>query len=418
MLRSNTVTRRRFLSSSTRTAAALGIGSVLAGRTASAAVRKIGANDRITIGLIGSGGQGTHDARTTCVAENVVCAALSDVAEFRLAGAGNAVRKAMESKAHKDIKIDTYPDFRKLLDRRDIDAVIIATPDHWHMAAFVAALDAGKHVYQEKPMSKSIEQGNQMLAAAKKHPDLTVQIGTQRRSGLQYPKAKAAIDDGMIGEVTFARCFDCRNWVTGGDPFAPKPISGKLDWDRFQEPCEHKVDFEPHRYWAWRWFWDYANGLVADVGVHVLDVVHWLTGRDTPKTVVCNGGVYGLKYWETPDVVNAVWDYGTHSVVFTANFTNGFEGSGLTIYGTKGTMEIVADDIRVWPEGKREKPLAEFKAENQVHQHNWIDCIRSGKQPNAPVELGVRSLLPLHLANMAYRQGRRITWDADARKAS
>src|SRR4029079_13830337 len=155
-----------------------------------------------------------------------------------------------------------------------------------------------KHVYQEKPMSKSIEQGFKMLEASQQHPKLTVQIGTQRRSDAHNAKAKEIIDQGKIGEIKFPRCYDCRNWVTGPDPFAPKPVDPKsIDWDTFQEPCDHKVEYEPHRYFAWRWYWDYANGLVTDVGVHVLDVVHWLTGQDTPKSVVCNGGVYALKYW-------------------------------------------------------------------------------------------------------------------------
>jgi predicted dehydrogenase len=117
-------------------------------------------------------------------------------------------------------------------------------------------------------------------------------------------------------------------------------------------------------------------------------------------------------------VVNAVWDYGKHSVAFTANFTNGFEGNGLTIYGTKGTIQVRESTIEFYEEGKRDKPAMTLPAENKSHVHNWLDCIRSGQKPNAPVELGLRSLLPLHLAVMAYRQGKKITWDADAKKAS
>ncbi len=160
------------------------------------------------------------------------------------------------------------------------------------------------------------------------------------------------------------------------------------------------------------------GGLVTDVGVHVIDNVHYLLGEPTPKSAVCNGGVYGVKYWETPDVVNAVIDYGTFAISFTSNFTNGFEGDGFYIYGSKATMEVHGNDIKVWAEGDRGKPLEHWPNQFVAHQHNWIDCIRSGKRPNAPVELGVSSLLPSHMSNLAYRTGKRITWDPASRKAS
>ncbi|GMU22549.1 MAG: dehydrogenase [Phycisphaerae bacterium] len=415
MARPDRLTRRDFLAATTTTAAALTAGSLFSARTAAAARRTLGANERITIGLIGSGGQGKHDTAKCIEAGNVACIALCDVAEFRLNEADATVSQAMDKRNITGVKVDRYEDYRHLLDRKDIDAVVIATPDHWHTKPFIAACEAQKHIYQEKPFCYSIEAGQAMLAAAKKNPN-TIQIGTQRRSGTHYPKAKALIDEGKIGKITYVRAFDCRNYLAGRDPFAPRDVAGKIDWDKFQEPCESKVDYDPWRYFAWRWFWEYAGGLVTDVGVHVMDVVHWLTGVDTPKTAVCNGGVYGLKYWQTPDVVNAVWDYGSHTVVFTGNFTNGYEGDGLTLYGTKGTIDIGGTYIRVYEEGNRQKTVAEFGPEGGAHQHNWIECIRTGNTPNAPVELGFKSLLPSLMANLAYRKGTKITWDAQAQK--
>jgi predicted dehydrogenase len=418
------LTRRDFLGSSTRTAAALGIGSAFtltAGERRASAIpagkpARIGANDTIRIGLIGAGGQGTHDTYQACRGENVICVAMADVAEFRLEDASRRIGGTMDEMGHKDIKIDRYEDYRRILDRKDIDAVVIATPDHWHSRPFIAAVQAGRHIYQEKPFSYTIEQGLEMEAEARKRPELTIQIGTQRRSGLQYPKAKKLIDDGEIGEIKYVRAFDCRNFLMGRDPFAPREVSGKIDWDKFQEPCSHKVEYDPWRYFAWRWFWDYAGGLVCDVGIHVMDVVHWLTGKTVPKSAVCNGGVYGLDYWETPDVVNAVWDYGSHCVAFVSNFTNGYEGDGLTLFGTKATIEIRGAHIYVWAEGNRDKPIHEFPPEGEKHQLNWIECIRSGEKPNAPVELGFSSLLPSHLANIAYRKGTRVGWDPDKKR--
>jgi len=418
------LSRRDFLSTSTKTAAAIGVGSMLTSTTAASAQRTIGANDRIHLGLIGSGGQGTHDTSRACRADNVVCVAMCDVAEFRLAEATAHVSKTMDGKGHQGVKIDHYDDYRRLLDRKDIDAVVIATPDHWHYRPFLAAVEAGKHIYQEKPMSYTIEQGMEMVAAAKKRPELTIQIGTQRRSGAHYPEAKALIDQGVLGDIRYVRACDCRNYITGRDPFAPREVTGKIDWDKFQEPCGHKVKYDPWRYFAWRWFWDYAGGLVNDVGIHVMDVVHWLTGKTVPVSATCNGGVYGLDYWETPDVVNAVWDYGTHCVAFVSNFTNGWEGDGLTIFGTKATLEVRGADIFIWEEndrgqrGHNRHPMVYMRHRGVAHQHNWIDCIRTGKTPNAPVELGFSSLLPSHMANIAYRKGTKVTWDPAAKKIS
>lgn len=417
MKASHELTRRSFLAATGTTAAAFALGSTRA-RMAAAQRRVIGANDRIHLGVIGSGGQGTYDACTCADIKNVACVALCDVAEFRLDEASAAVTEHMEKAGTAGVEIERYDDYRRLLDRKEIDAVIIATPDHWHARPFIYACEAGKHIYQEKPFCFTIDLGKQMTAAARKQKDIVIQIGTQRRSNTNNLQARALVAEGKIGEIKYVRAFDCRNYLAGQDPFAPRPVKGKIDWDKFQEPCENKVPYDAWRYFAWRWYWEYANGLITDVGVHVIDLVHMITGQTVPKSVVCNGGVYGMKYWQTPDIVNAVWDYGTYTLVFTSNFTNGFEGDGAIFYGTKGTIEIRGTYIRVYEEGKREKPIAQFKPEGPVHQHNWIECIRTGQTPNAPVELGLNSLVPSLIANIAYRKGTRVTWNAETQTAT
>lgn len=411
------LTRRSFLSATSATAAALALGS-RATRSAAAQRRLFGANERIHLGLIGSGGQGTNDACVCTAIKDVACISLCDVAEFRLAEAEGRVTESMQKAGTPAVKIDRTDDYRRLLDNKAVDAVIIATPDHWHARPFIAACAAGKHIYQEKPFCFTIELGKEMLAAARKQKDITIQIGTQRRSNTHNHKVRALIEQGKIGDIKYVRAFDCRNYLSGPDPFAPRPVQGKIDWDKFQEPCTNKVTYDEWRYFAWRWYWEYAGGLVTDVGVHVMDLVHWLTGNSVPKSVVCNGGVYGLKYWHTPDVVNAVWDYGTHTVVFTSNFTNGYEGDGVTLYGTKGTIDIRGTYVRVYEEGNHDKPVAQFKPEGPAHQHNWLECIRTGRTPNAPVELGLSSLVPSLMANLAYRKGTKVTWDAETQTAA
>ena len=425
--------RRDFLASSTKAAAAVSVASMFAPRTAAAAKRTIGANDRITLGLIGSGGQGTHDTAVCCKADNVVCTAVCDVAEFRMEWAEIVLQNQMKGKGHQGIKIDRYGDYRKLLDRKDLDGVVIATPDLWHYKPFMAAVDAGLHIYQEKPFSYTIEQGLEMVRKARSKPDLVIQIGTQRRSRTNYVEAKKLIDEGKLGEIGFVRAYDCRNYISAPDPFLPKAIAGryhsatkknidwdkaKIDWDQFQEPCTNKVAFDPVRYTAWRWFWEYAGGLVTDVGVHVVDNVHYLLSEPTPRSAVCNGGVYGVKYWETPDVVNAVWDYGDFSMTFTGNFTNGWEGDGFMLYGADATMEVRGNHVKVWAKGKRDKPIHEFPSAGPSHQRTWINALRGQGKVTAPVELGHSSLLPPHMANLAYRRGTMVTWNPATHKLS
>ena len=415
----NPLSRREFLVQSTAAAAAIGVGSWAAERTATAAVRKIAANDRISVGLIGSGGRGTSGLLDALSDANTDCVALCDVADFRMQTTCERIEQKLKKANRPVAKIDRYGDYRKLLDRKDIDAVIIATPDHWHYRPFMAALEAGKHIYQEKPMSFTIEQGMEMVDAVKKHPELTIQIGTQRRSGKQYMKAKAYIDEGHLGKIVMVRCYDTRNWSAAGDPFLLKNMpENQVDWKQFEEPCAKKHPYDSHRYFAWRWFWDYAGGLMTDVGVHVMDIVHLLTDKSMPVSATCNGGVYLFDHWETPDVVEAVWDYGSHMVTFVSQFGNSRIGTGLTIYGEKQTLEVQGDKVLVWNEGEPDKPVLQIPAENGNHHVNWLDSIRTGQTPNAPVELGFTSLLPSHLANLAYKTGRKITWDAANRKAT
>lgn len=410
MSRPESITRRGFLKATSSAVASVGLASVLRTRSAAAADRVIGANDRITIGVIGSGGRGTAVMGMCMNEPNIHIKTVCDLAEFRIRGAIGASSKQTGGPAG-----GLFGDYRPLLDDRDIDAVIIATPDHWHFQPYLDALGAGKHIYQEKPMCFTIEQGLEMIRASKARPKQIVQIGTHRRSYKEYGPAREFITQGKLGNITFVRCWDTRNW-SRNDPFAPHPYEGKVDWDRFQEPCKHKVKYDDKRYFAWRWYWDYAGGLVTDVGVHVMDVVHLLTGADTPKTAVANGGVYGLKYWETPDVVNCVWDYGTHSVAFTGNFNNGYHGDGLAIFGTDATMIEERGKLAVYSERDDHKLIQEFERDHESHPGNWLRSIRGEAKPHAPAELGFQSLLPSLIANLAYRSGRKLSWDAAAQK--
>jgi len=317
-------TRRTFLVSS-----ALALGAP--------AVHALGANERLNIGLIGCGNRG-RTITTEAIKNGCRLVAAADVAEFRF-----PALKAILDKLGHGGKPTLYADYRKLLEHDGLDAVIIATPDHHHKPVLLAAMEAGKDAYCEKPLSHTIEDGKEMVAAVRKAKRI-VQVGNQRHSGDHWKQARDVIHSSDFGNLVWVKVWDCRNWIKR-DPFAPpKDFDAKtagIDWTAFLGSAP-KREFDPVRYWSWRWFWDYAGGLMTDIGAHQLDIVQWLGGVDAPKSVVANGGNYHYKHWETPDMIHGVWDYGKFAATFAVEFVNGFDGVGATFYGTKMTMHADA----------------------------------------------------------------------------
>lgn len=367
-------------------------------------LRAAGAGDRLTVGVIGAGGRGTWLMKEV-ERQGCAVAALCDVYEQRMDWAEAELKGS---------KPKRYADFEKLLEQKDIDAVINATPDHWHHDVLIAAVRAGKDVYTEKPFSHTIEEGRAMVRevrAAKR----VVQVGNHRRSGEHWRKARHVIASGALGQITWARVFDTRSWVNR-DPFAARPIdAARLDWKKFLGKAPEQ-DLVPYRYWAWRWFWDFAGGLMTDIGAHQLDILQWLTDTQGPKSVAANGGVYFFKRWETPDVVHAVLDYGTFAGVFSVGFLNKHEGVGARFYGTEGTLVVTGAEFSVTmesgPDAGRKLETWPRPYEGPAHVANWLDCIRTRGEPNSPVELGSQVINAAHIGNLSYREGRRVRWDA------
>jgi predicted dehydrogenase len=398
--------RRGFLKSTAAT------GTVL---LASEYSRVFGANERLQVGLIGTGGRGTSVCREV-MKNNCSMVATCDVAGFRLDRFEKVVTEAKQDKPTR------YSDYRKLLEHKSLDAVVIATPDHHHHTHLLAAMAAEKHTYIEKPLSKTIEEGREMVEAVRATKTI-VQVGNQRHSGPHWKAARDVVQSNDFGDIVWVKVWDCRNW-TKGDPFIPGKWFGaaerqSINWDAFLGKAP-KRDFNATRYFAWRWYWDYAGGLMTDIGAHQLDIVQWLGGVDAPKSVMANGGVYHFKHWETPDVVHGVWDYGKFAATFAVEFVNGADGVGCAIYGTKMTLIADADkEIRVYntidkiPENL--KPVHSWPSRNETDYHvkNWVECVRDKKEPNSPIELGHRVITAAHLANMSYRQNKKIYWDAD-----
>jgi predicted dehydrogenase len=400
-------TRRTFIAGSAASAIALG----------APAVHALGANEKLNIGLIGSGNRG-RTISTECVKAGHNIVAVADVAQFRRGWICEQLAKAGQ-----DEKPALHDDYRKLLEHPGLDAVIIATPDHHHKEQLLAAMAAEKHAYCEKPLSHTIEQGKEMVAAVRKARKI-VQVGNQRHSGDHWARCKEVVQSSDFGQLVWVKVWDCRNWIKR-DPFTPPATFDKtqiagIDWDAFLGSAK-KRPFDPVRYWSWRWYWDYAGGLMTDIGAHQLDIVQWLGGVDAPKSVTANGGVYHFKHWETPDVIHGVWDYGKFTATFAVEFINGYDGVGATFYGTKQTLHCDADSggliqlfdtIDKFKPGMKPKETWKVENETPLHVRNWLSAVKDNKDPSSPIELGHKVITAAHLANIAYRTGKKVVWDA------
>jgi predicted dehydrogenase len=312
-----------------------------------------------------------------------------------------------------------YTDHRKLLERKDLDAVLIATPDHWHHDHLLDALRAGKDVYCEKPLSWSIEQGANMVAEVRK-TDRIVQVGMQRRSSPMVRECKELIDKGMLGDINLVRA----EWYWNLN-VKPRPvIVDKLDWARFVGPAKAQP-FELIKFRNWRWFWDFSGGNMTDQGTHLIDVTQWFTGATQPVAASCYGAVYKLHPAETPDTFSAIFEYPNFMATWTLAYMNSFQnGWGLVFQGQKGTLELCETGYRFYQEPwapntrwNRPEPAIEKLpgglTQTPPHIKNFLDCVRSRKQPNATIEIGHQAVRTLHLANIAHHKKARAVLGDD-----
>ena len=375
--------------------------------SALSATRVSGANDRIRLGLIGSGGRGREDWGTFLKEPDVEPVAVCDVYEnFLNQGISMTGGKAT---GHKD--------YRQLLDRKDVDAVIVATPDHWHALMAIAACDAGKDVYCEKPLSLTVAEGRRMLDAARLRKRV-VQTGSQQRSGAHYIQAVRLIQEGTLGEVHRIHAGFQRNISPGLKPAVFD--AAKLDWDMWLGPAP-KRPFDPFRaIYNFRWFWDYSGGQMTNWGAHHLDIARWILGADAPLEVSGMGGRYGLTDGgETPDVQEVLYRFPKATVLWSTSEVAEGKTSTLDIYGSKGMMSLTRAGYNVYPETPKgsKAPAIEalaMKGEdlNSPHARSFLDCMKSRKKPTADIEEGYRSAVLCHLGNISTRLGRSIRWDA------
>ncbi len=364
--------------------------------TALAARGARGANDRLAYGLIGSGGRGRYLSKAF-QSLGAECVAISDVYEPNLHA---GLKDGAQAKG--------YLEYHDLLAHKGLDAVVIASPDHQHSPMLMAALDAGKDVYLEKPMSHSLEQSRQMIQAVRKTRQI-VQVGMQRRSAPAVLKAKELLDTGILGKITMVK--PQWNWNIAKE-LDNSPLPGKLDWTRFLGSAPPR-ELQPMRFRKWRYFWDYSGGNMTDQGTHLMDVTQWFTGAGTPLSALSYGQVAKMTGSETPDLFCAMFEYPNMMATWTLNYCNSYDdGWSIQFQGDKGTMIVDQDGVRVWrePWKKNPEPTHRLDAKLPVEPHiqNFMDCVKSRQEPNAPVEIGASAVSAPHLANLAFHQQRQV----------
>jgi predicted dehydrogenase len=374
--------------------------------TAASYSRILGANDKINLGLIGCGGRGVGVLGTFQKTESVNVTAVCDVYATRV---DRAIGRAKDAKG--------FADHRKLLEHKQLDAVLIATPDHWHTATTIDALNAGKDVYVEKPLTLTIEEGPQIVKAARVNNRIC-QVGMQQRSGSHYLRAKEEyIKPGKLGKITLARTW----WHGNGAHLqkAPAELSQRpsnLDWARFLGPVKWR-DWDPQQFWNFRAYLDFGGGQVTDLFTHWIDVVHMFMDEDNPISAVAAGGVYHYKDGRTaPDTINAVLEYPAGwNATFEATLAPGIKGAAVEMCGTEGKLLITRGMYEFLSAEKGAQPVVVKSERDQTIEHvqNFLDCMRSRKLPNGDVWIGHRSAQASHLANIAYLQKRRLKFDPD-----
>jgi len=420
--------RREFLQDSAAIGAAAGLSVLrperLAAQSAASAARVPGSNDRIRVGLIGCGGMGQTDLRDFLKNPRVQCIALCDVDDSQSA----ATRAWVTQQDGQNPDLITR-DFRSVLDRKDIDAVIVGTPDHWHALPTILACQAGKDVYVEKPLSISIGEGRAMVTAARKYNRI-VQMGTQQRSALHFAEAVEYVRSGKLGQIRLVRAWAYQGWM-GNIPKVPDgdPPSG-VDYDMWLGPAP-KRPFNKNRFhFNFRWYWDYSGGLMTDWGAHMIDIANWAMGVKAPTCAMSAGGKFGFPddAEETPDTQQALWSYPGFTMLWehATAVDRGPEARdhGVAFHGNNGTLVVDRGGWEVNPEvvkvnGKSQYKLAAFPRQQVVndqshlaHVNNFLDCMRSRELPRSDVEIGHNSMIACHLGNIAFRLGRQICWDA------
>ena len=413
--------RRIFISKTA--AATAGLAAALPARS-----RAQSPNETINVAIIGIRGLNTgHPTWTTRGRGQDHYEHLSGIANVRISHVVDVDERhfttslpMLKEKYGGDPKTET--DFRRVLDNRDVDAITIAVPDHWHAPMTIWACEAGKDVYVEKPISHNIAEGRKMIEAARRH-NRVVEVGTQRRSGAVLAKAVQFLREGGLGSVYAGKTVVYRQRDSIG-VVADSPVPPGVHYDLWLGAAPSRPFNENHFHYHWHWFWEYGTGDLGNTGVHSLDAVRWLVGKqEHPRTVYCSGGLHEggePTDQKTPNTQYATYKYadGTEIHCDLRNWYSGpAEAQGVFIFGSKGWMKVGDSQAQVFF-GRKNEPGPTLTAEERVdsgqtHFENFIECMRSRKTENlkAPIEEGHFSTALCHLGNISYRLGRSLKFD-------
>jgi predicted dehydrogenase len=416
--------RRTFLKNAAAGAAGgVLLGSPIHASQAASQDRVLGANRRVRVGLIGCGGQGSGVLRNA-LRLGAQCVALCDVDDEQAARTAEGIKRTFDQSPAL-----TTRDFRRVLDRQDVDAVIVGTPDHWHALPTVLACQAGKDVYVEKPLALTIGEGRVMVNAARRY-NRVVQMGTQQRSSTHFRDATEYVKSGALGKIRLVKTWAYQDWM-GNIPRVPdaEPPS-TVDYDMWLGPAP-KRPFNKNRFhFNFRWFYDYSGGLMTDWGAHMIDIANWAMGVTVPKSATSIGGKFGFPddAEETPDTQQALWEFDGFSMMWEHATAIGqgpyMKDHGAAFHGNNGVLVVDRGGWEVLPETetKNNKKTYRMMGEprrggggqnmNEAHMRDFLECVDSRKRPNSDVEIGHNSMIACHLANIAFRTGRRVTWDA------
>jgi len=403
------VNRRQFLESSAKNAAGMAVGVV----GLSAATARAGPSERIRLGVIGVRRQGRRLASEFAALRDVEIATLCDVDARVLPAALKSVADVQSQ------RVRTERDFRRVLDDPTVDAVVIAAPDHWHAGMTISACQAGKDVYVESPLTHTVAEGERITAAIL-HTGRIVQVGLQQRSGTHFRSATQVVRSGRLGAVKLARAWTVHRRKSIGT-CQEGPIPANVDYDLWLGPAPQRPFTANRFHHNWRWFWDYGGGELADWGTHLLDVAVWGLGVSLPTRIASSGGRHVLRDdRETPDTQMVTYNFPSaadpddgRTILWEHRLWSdrGIEGrsAAVAFYGERGTLIVDRGGWKVY--GSDESLTSDSSEQLSAHCRNFIDCIRSRREPAAPVEVGRVSSTLSHLGNIAYRLGREVIFD-------
>lgn len=407
------LTRREFL----KDTAAVSAGVAAFGGLAPA--RILGANDRIRLGLLGAGERGDYVMTVFAGNPDVEVVAICDVYE------PHRLKAQLDSKAQPQL----HSDYREVLDRKDVDAVLIASPDHWHKQMLIDAVKAGKDAYCEKPIMHSIPEGVEMVNAVKES-NRVVQCGMQQRSWPHWVLAKQIVDDGMLGQICFVHTYWYQNYYADSGWMSRHHVdTNALDWKKWLGSAPDQP-YSDEKFAHWRFFWDFGGGILTDLLTHWIDMIQWYLGQPAPRTATTTGDLYLMK-WQCPDTITAVYEYpGNTMVTFTGALGGSIDDGGVELRGTKATLKIDRSRLAVYPEGVEwersdaiQEPPAQVFARSEhdgtiEHVANFLDCVRSRKTPNAGIEVGFEAARTSWLGNIALQRGLKTVWNAEEGKVA